>query len=390
MDSSVERMLKEVEEQAEFLTEGYEELLNQARYIIDKYRPEEDFDKIYIAGCGDSYFAGIAMRELIVKYTGLETEVYQAIEFSRYAYKEAGEKSLVIAISNSGEVARTIECAVRGKERGALTIGITSDGTSRLAERTNEIINIDIPPVVGLVPGTMSYTGSMLGLTSLAFELGYENGQISKEKQEELLNYLEDVGTMMKKTVSGNYDLIGKYVDEYFNEEESKVNIYHVLGSGPNFATAQFGTMKLLEAASCVSIPQGIEEWAHSQYFVTDKNTHVIFISPQGASHDRANEVMQAVSVVDGKVIAIAEENDAETKKYADFIWPIKVENKLREEFSPFIYPIPLEILSVHIADKIGQSAMDFERKPWKKAENFRQIFESEIKSIPQNEDEEV
>jgi len=389
LDSSVERMLKEVEEQADFLKEGYENLLKQTREIIKKYNPKENFDKIYISGCGDSYYAGIAMRELIVKYTGIDTEVYQAIEFSRYAYKECTENSLVIAISNSGEVARTIECAVRGKEKGALAIGITSDGESRLAKRANEIINIDIPPVVGLVPGTMSYTGSMLGLAALAFELGYQIDYITKEKQQELLDYLVDVGKMMKNTVKENFELVGKYVDEYFDEENSQVKIYHILGSGPNYATAQFGTMKLLEAASFVSIPQGIEEWAHSQYFVTDKNTHVIFITPQGASHDRANEVMQAVSVVDGKVIAVAEENDEETRKYADFVWPVKVENDIKEEFSSFIYPIPLEILSVHLADKLGQSAMDFDRKPWKKEENFRQIFKSKIKSIPPKENKE-
>jgi glucosamine--fructose-6-phosphate aminotransferase (isomerizing) len=378
--SRITLMLEEVREQADLLTEGAADIGEQVKYLLEKYPTLKKTNKIFIVGCGDSYYAGMACQQLLYKYLGITVEVYQALEFSRYAYETCDENSVVLAVSNSGMVARTVECALRAKEKGALSIGITSNKESPLAQTADEIIEIKIPPVVGLVPGTRSYTGSMVSLAIFGFELAFAIEKITNYEKEEAIQYLEKVGTIMRDTVENNYDKISKYVNEFVGPGK-EVTIFHVLGSGPNFATAQFGTMKLLEAAAFESIAQGIEEWAHTQYFVTHKGSHVIFILPKGRAYDRALEVMQAVKVVEGKVIAIAEEDDEEVKKFANFVWPIKGES-VREEFTPFIYAVPLEILSFLIAKTLDKNPMDFDEKPWKKEENFRQIFKSTIVSL--------
>jgi glutamine---fructose-6-phosphate transaminase (isomerizing) len=375
--SRITHMLEEVKEQADLLTQGAADIEEQVKGLLVNYPTLKKTSKIYIVGCGDSYYAGIACQQLLNKYLKIPIEVYQALEFSRYTYENCDENSVVLAVSNSGMVARTVECAIRAKEMGALALGITSNKNSPLAQASNDIIEIKIPPVVGLVPGTRSYAGSMVSLAIFGFVLAEALGKINEEVKQEAIQYLGKVGTMMRDTVENNYDQISKYVNEYVGDGK-EVTIFHVLGSGPNVATAHFGTMKLLEAAAFESVPQGIEEWAHSQYFVTHKGSHVIFILPKGRAYDRALEVMQAVKVVDGKVIAIAEEDDEEVKKYAHFVWPIKGES-IREEFTPFVYAVPLEILSFLIAKALDRNPMDFDEKPWKKAENFRQIFKSNI-----------
>ncbi|HEY2421846.1 MAG TPA: SIS domain-containing protein [Neobacillus sp.] len=378
--SRITHMLEEVKEQADLLTQGAEDIEQQVKGLLAKYPALKKTNKIFIVGCGDSYYAGIACQQLLYKHLGIPIEVYQALEFSRYVYETCDENSVVLAISNSGMVARTVECALRAKEMGALALGITSNKLSPLAQMSHDIIEIKIPPVVGLVPGTRSYAGSMVSLAIFAFVLAEALGRITENQKIEEVQYLGKVGTIMRDTVEHNYDQISKYVKEYVGEGK-EVSIFHVLGSGPNYATAQFGTMKLLEAAAFESIPQGIEEWAHSQYFVTHKGSHVIFILPKGKAYDRALEVMQAVKVVEGKVIAIAEEDDEEVRKFAHFVWTIKGE-PIREEFTPFVYAVPLEILSFLIAKELNKNPMDFDEKPWKKAENFRQIFKSNIVSI--------
>ncbi|MFJ5717885.1 SIS domain-containing protein [Neobacillus sp. NPDC093127] len=378
--SRITHMFEEVKEQADLLTQGAKDIEQQVKDLVAKYPTLKKTNKIFIVGCGDSYYAGIACQQLLYKYLGISVEVYQALEFSRYAYETCDENSVVLAVSNSGMVARTVECALRAKEMGALALGITSNKQSPLAQMSRDIIEIKIPPVVGLVPGTRSYAGSMVSLAIFGFVLAEALGRISEAGKEEALAYLGKVGTIMRDTVENNFDQISKYVNEYVGPGK-EVSIYHVLGSGPNYATAQFGTMKLLEAAGFESIPQGIEEWAHSQYFVTHKGSHVIFILPKGRAYDRALEVMQAVKVVDGKVIVIAEEDDEEVKKYANFVWTIKGES-IREEFTPFVYAVPLEILSFLMAKALNKNPMDFDEKPWKKAENFRQIFKSNIVSM--------
>ena len=81
----------------------------------------------------------------------------------------------------------------------------------------------------------------------------------------------------------------GVYVNRYFGPKSGEnVRIYHVLGSGNNLGTANFGTMKLLESCGFSSVPCDLEEWAHSHYFAGDKNTHVIVLGAKGRSHFRA------------------------------------------------------------------------------------------------------
>ena len=181
---------------------------------------------------------------------------------------------------------------------------------------------------------------------------------------------------------------IRKYIEVYFKEENPfQVKMFHVLGEGPNWGTAQFAVMKLLEAAGFDSIAQGIEEWAHSQYFTTRPSTHTIVIAPYGESHERALEILGAVTVKDGKKIVIGEETDETLRRAADIYFPIAGLEQTKEEFSPLVYAIPLELLAMHISDYLGRSGFDFENKPWVREENFRQIFGSKIVTLKEKED---
>ena len=131
----------------------------------------------------------------------------------------------------------------------------------------------------------------------------------------------------------------------------------------------------------------GHEEWAHSQYFTTRPSTHTIVIVPRGESHERALEILGAVTVKDGKKIVIGEETDETLRRAADIYFPIVGLKQIKEEFSPLVYAIPLELLAMHISDHLGRSGFDFENKPWVREENFRQIFGSRIVTLKEKED---
>lgn len=391
MGKSMEVMTEEISAQARLFDICSEEIMQQAKDILKRNNFTSKINRIYITGCGDSFFAGISCRDIFTKYTKIHTEVYQALEFSRYICEnEVDDKALVLSISASGKVARTAECVIRGKEKGALSVAITSNAGSRLAAVADEKIVINIPNVIGMAPGTQSYAASQLALISFAVALGEELGTISKEQSEEIFEYIRQLGNAMRKTVEKNFDVIKKYVDAYFDENNPQnVKMFHILGSGPNWGTAQFGCMKLLEASGFDSVPQGVEEWAHSQYFTTRIGTHVLVIAPKGQCRDRALEIMQAVSVMDGKKIVIAEEGDEELARGADIVFPICGMENIKEEFTQLLYCIPLEILGFYISEKLGKTGFDFEAKPWRKDENFRQIFGSKIVTFAEKDKEE-
>lgn len=378
---AVEIMAEEISAQAKIFEIYGSELINQANKIINDSDMARRTKRVYITGCGDSYFAGLACRDFFVKNTKVPVEVYQALEFSRYICPdEVNEESLVLSISSSGKVARTVESALRSKEKNAMSIGITSRSDSLLSKTASHALVVKIPDVVGVAPGTQSYIASQVAIMCFAIAFGKSDGTLSDADVNSIFSYISELGKAMKLTVEKNFDLARKYIAAYSGSElPNRIKIFHILGSGPNWGTAQFGSMKLLEASGFDSIPQGIEEWAHSQYFTTRMGTHTIVLAPRGRARDRALEILQAVSVMDGKKIVIGEENDEELARAADIYLPICGMDNIKEEFSQLIYPIPLELVAMYMSELSGIQAFEFDEKPWRKSENFRQIFGSRI-----------
>ena len=384
MTKSIEIMADEIAAQAKLFEVCGPDIMKQVESIFRKTNLAEKVNRVYVTGCGDSYFAGIACRDFIVKYAKTHLEAYQAIEFSRYICPtEVDEHAVVLSISSSGRVARTTECAIRAREKKAISIGVTRNPDGPLAQAASEKIIVNIPDVVGMAPGTQSYLASMLAVICFGIVLGKEKGVLDENGEKSIFKYIQDLGQAMRLTVEKNFDLTRKYLEAYYAPDHpDRIRMFHILGSGPNWATAQFATMKLLEASGFDSVPQGIEEWAHSQYFTTRAGTHVIAIAPKGGSHDRALEVLQAVTVMDGKKIAIGEEEDEALARAADIFLPICGMKDIKEEFTPLIYPIPLELMAMHLSEVLGIEAFEFDKKPWRKEENFRQIFGSKITSL--------
>jgi glucosamine 6-phosphate synthetase-like amidotransferase/phosphosugar isomerase protein len=384
MSKSIEIMADEIAAQAKLFELCGDDIMKQVGTILEKTEMASKANRIYITGCGDSYCAGLACRDFFAKYAKVQVEVHHAMEFSKYICPtEVDEQAIVLSISSSGRVARTIECALRAKEMKAFSIGITSNPDGPLAKTAMENIFVNIPNVVGVAPGTQSYIASQLALMCFAIALGKEKGVLSDEDVREIFAYITELGEAMKLTVKNNFELIRKYLAAYSSEENpNKIKIFHILGSGPNWGTALFGSMKLLEASGFDSIPQGVEEWAHTQYFTTKPGTHTVVLAPKGGSRNRALEILQAVTVMDGKKIVIGEENDEELARAADIYLPICGMDGIKEEFSQLIYPIPLELMAMHLSEVLGIKPFEFDQKPWRRAENFRQIFDSRIEPL--------
>lgn len=392
MSSSIEFMAQEIASQADLFESSADDIMAQCKAIMSKHNFSSKINRVYITGCGDSYFAGIACHDIFMKYTKIHTEVYQALEFSRYLCDyEVDEHCLVLAVSSSGSVARTAECVLRAAQKGALSVAVTSNTKSRLAQVSPEQVIVNIPESVGFAPGTQSYFASLIALICIALALGEQLGTIDENKSKEIVQYIYEIGKAMKKTVDVCDVLAKKYIKAYGSDEgPQKIKMFHVLGSGPNWGTAQFGTMKLLEAAGFDSVPQGIEEWAHSQYFTTRPGTHTLIVAPKGESRERALEIMQAITVMDGKKIVIGEEDDEELARWADIYFPICGISNMIEEFTPLIYQIPIELIALHLCEIQSVPSFEFEAKPWRKIENFRQIFGSKIVTFSEAKDRSI
>ena len=133
--------------------------------IYDQIKSELQFDmapdRIYLTGCGDSWYCGMATRYAFEAWAKIPTEAVQAMDFSRYLVNHATDNSLLIAVSNSGRLARTIESVIQAKKAGIKTIGVTSNLDTGLSQEADHVIDL-MYSERRFAPGTSSYMASLV------------------------------------------------------------------------------------------------------------------------------------------------------------------------------------------------------------------------------------
>src|SRR5260370_7160835 len=131
-----DNMLAGIRAQPEYLRGGAAAALHAAAAELPLRVPS----RVYLVGCGDSHYAGLATRFAFERWSGVPTEALESLEFSRYAVHSAPSDALVIAVSNSGRVVRTVECARVAGERGIPALGLTYNPPTPLAAAASMLL----------------------------------------------------------------------------------------------------------------------------------------------------------------------------------------------------------------------------------------------------------
>ena len=329
--------------------------------------------RIYLVGCGDSHHAGVATRFAFERWTGIPTEAMDSLEFSRYAIASAPPDALVVAVSNSGRVTRTIEAALFARQRGIRSIALTYFPDSPLAKTATNTLAWMYEDV-GFGPGTLSYLASLVGLYALALRIGSTAGHIQHAELDQHLEAVSACGERVAATIAATRPIVQAMAAAIEPSEPLTI-----IGGGPNHGTALFGMAKFIEAARHNAVGQELEEWAHEQYFCTGPGSHTIVVAPVGASVDRAREQLRAVRDVGGTAVAICDPQDDATSKLADVILPAMTTTD--ELLSPIVTAVPLELLALACAQRLGRTMLGFDDLNRREV-NFRQIFASTIPGV--------
>jgi glucosamine 6-phosphate synthetase-like amidotransferase/phosphosugar isomerase protein len=356
-----ENMLAGIHQQAAWLAHGPRELLEDARAALAGEAPP----RIYLAGCGDSHYAGLASRHAFELWSGIPTQAFPALELSRYELQFATPCAWAICVSNSGKVTRTVEAASRARDRGLVAVGVTYDADSRLAHTADTTIAYRYEDH-GFGPGTISYIASLGALYALALRAGELAGRLDAAHVDERLGLIEAQAEAAARTI----DLAGPIAERLGRELSEDVKI-DVVGGGPSLGTAFFGRAKLIEAAHAPGGAHELEEWAHEEFFCTGPGTVTIVVAPPGESSDRAVEQLEAAREIGATAIAVCSP-DAPAAAAAELVLPVAGDPT--EELSPLTYCVPLELFAYHFASSKGLTMLGFDDER-RKALNFRQIF---------------
>ena len=269
----------------EYLAQNGPKAISQAQRFIPL---KSDISHILIGGCGDSHHAALGLELAFGTYSGHPTSAMEAMRLARYApslYGAEPEASLVIGISASGEVARTIEALEIWRELGAQTLAFTTNPESTLASIAEHSLILGAPDIAH-GPGLLSYLGSLLlGYASLASML-----EGTKESR------LED---LILQTPDQVYKWMGNEkirAEDYAHTSSDGIPVF--LGSGSAHGSARFGAAKVMEAAGERCWAQDVEEWAHLEYFCEPADMSTILLSADGRSLSRELELVEAMTAL--------------------------------------------------------------------------------------------
>ena len=177
-------MRRQVYSLPELIRDQYKDLEPKTRSILS-FEEIFNIQRIVLTGCGDSHCAAMATKHTFEQLTGLQVEVVPALELSRfYPDKKLGfapRNPLVIAVSNSGGVARVGEAIQRAVKGGACALGVTGKRDSLLGQSVSRVLDLNVPKFES-APGIRSYLVSVISLLLLAIRIGEVRGRYTMDQ----------------------------------------------------------------------------------------------------------------------------------------------------------------------------------------------------------------
>jgi sugar/nucleoside kinase (ribokinase family)/fructoselysine-6-P-deglycase FrlB-like protein len=304
----------------------------------------DEIQHLYLVGCGDSAFAGLASTLAFARHAGTHAEAVHALDMGRYRVRYLPRHSAVLCVSASGKVGRTIEAAAQARAFGHLVIALTGDHASPLAAEASELLPLDVP-TLGAAPGTSTYVGTLSRLLDLALRWG-----AARDRQRGGARKILD-------QAPGLADATLRAAAVPAERAAASLNGHPwvaFLGAGPNEATARFGAAKLLEGPQVLGVATNLEEWAHEEYFVTGAGTPVMVTAHSGASWDRACEILAEITYIGAAPILVSDRPPPVPSPR------LPVAAGLPEELSPLLTALPLSLLGFHLARARGKRSYNF------------------------------
>jgi glutamine---fructose-6-phosphate transaminase (isomerizing) len=294
--------------------------------------------RIIITACGTSWHAGIVGKYMLEQIARVPTDVEYASEF-RYRNPIINIDDVIFLISQSGETADTLAALREARNKGATVLGIVNVVGSTIARESDGGVYVHAGPEIG-VASTKAFTSQLTVLALVTLMLARargmtrENGKILAQ---ELATLPEKVSQILENT-----DQIQRIALEF---KASKNFLY--LGRGANFPVALEGALKLKEISYIHAEGYPAAEMKHGPIALIDENMPVVIVVPRDAIYDKVISNVQEVRARKGRIIAVANEDDREIGKLAEFV--IRVPHTYGF-FGPILNIIPLQLLAYYMA----------------------------------------
>jgi glucosamine--fructose-6-phosphate aminotransferase (isomerizing) len=301
-------------------------------------------ERITIVGCGTSYHAALLGKDAIERLARIPVEVAVASEY-RYADPIVDEKTLVVAITQSGETTDTLAAVEAAQDFGGRVLAVTNTQGSLITREADAVLLTKAGPEI-CVASTKTFLAQVAALDLLALELARTRATVPKG---ELLRLGRDLRRAPEKVEETLGLLEGRVEEAAHVFEGARCALF--LGRGPSYPVALEGALKLKEISYLPAEGYPAGEMKHGPIALVDENCPVVAVLGEGLVREKTLSNVEETLARGAHVLTIAREDDKAARRISRVVLPIP---DAPEMLDAFVLSVPLQLLAYRVAKNRG------------------------------------
>ncbi|MFJ4838387.1 glutamine--fructose-6-phosphate transaminase (isomerizing) [Streptomyces sp. NPDC088746] len=306
-----------------------------------------EVDKVVVVACGTAFHAGMIAKYAIEHWTRLPCETELASEF-RYRDPILDQRTLVVAISQSGETMDTLMAVRHAREQGARVLAICNTNGSTIPRESDAVLYTHAGPEVA-VASTKAFLTQLVACYLVALYLGQVRGTKWGDEIRTVVRQLSEISGAVER-VLGTMEPVRELARSLAAHDTVLFVGRHV-----GYPVAMEGALKLKELAYMHAEGFAAGELKHGPIALIEEGLPVVVIvpSPRGRSvlHDKIVSNIQEIRARGARTVVIAEEGDEEVVPYADHLIRIPATPTLLQ---PLVATVPLQVFACELATARG------------------------------------
>ncbi len=344
-------MLKEIAEQPTAVADTLLGHFVDGRIVLDEQRLSDqelrEIDKVFVVACGTAYHSGLLAKYAIEHWTRLPVEVELASEF-RYRDPVLDRSTLVVAISQSGETADTLEAVRHAKEQKAKVLAICNTNGSQIPRECDAVLYTRAGPEIG-VASTKTFLAQVTANYLVGLALAQARGTKYPDEVEREYRDLEAMPDLVARVIA-EIEPVAALAQRF-----AQASTILFLGRHVGYPVALEGALKLKELAYMHAEGFAAGELKHGPIALIEEGLPVIVVMPSPKSsamlHGKLLSNIREIQTRGAITIVIAEEGDDTVRPYADHLFEIPAVSTLLQ---PLLSTIPLQVFAASVAQARG------------------------------------
>jgi len=296
-------------------------------------------ERVEFVACGTANYASAVGAYLFQDWLHIPARWNIGSEF-RYSPPPLDEKTLIVAVTQSGETADTIAPTRYARQQGCPIIAVTNTVGSAITRDADAVLFLQAGPEIAVV-ATKTFATQVTTLVLLAAAMAKLRGRLPWTRERQLISELRALPDKAQRAL----DLAGPAKDlarRYVNSRG-----FMFVGRGITYPVALEGALKLKEVSYVHAEGYAAGELKHGPISLLDAEVPLVAIATRSAVHEKLISNVMEGRARDARVLAVATQGDDRMSDFADdILWvPESI-----EELSPILAAIPLQLFAYHTA----------------------------------------